>query len=438
MSVLAALGGVTSTYVNTIGDATQAALGFPGATQWAAGLHTIWIVLALGILNKTGSGTVMGIVKGAVELMSGNTHGIIILLVNLVAGMLVDFGFLIFRNKRSLAAYLVAGGLAAGSNVLVFQLFATLPANILAMGAILFLTLVAAISGVIFSGIAPFYLVKALTKANVIKRPITAMHNKQIGWYILSGVFVLAILLTVYLRSTLRGTATIQIIGAVSNPYDFPSQENTPENISRQMSYRGVLTEYTGYPLLAIIEYAQPSQEADTLLIEASDGYAFLISFDELKSNPNILAVQQGQGQNATFDMVGPESSKAWIRNVTRITISASQGLELQTMSGDVFTFEPDDWLAEMDSTQVNLPTGTQKLQGVPLWKVIQSIQSDANLTTINALTEQDTHTYDWQAIDGDDSVRIFTVISDEGFQYALGTMSGEVHLFPVTRIKVE
>jgi hypothetical protein len=91
-----------------------------------------------------------------------------------------------------------------------------------------------------------------------------------------------------------------------------------------------------------------------------------------------------------------------------------------------------------MDSTEVSLPTGSQKLQGVPLWKVIESSESEANPVTISVLTDQDSTTYDWQAINGDDSLRIFTVISDEGFQYALGTMSGEVQLYPLTRIEVE
>lgn len=438
MSVLAALGGVSSTYINTIGNATQAALGFPGATQWAAGLHTIWIVLAIGILNKTGTGTIMGVVKGSVELMSGNTHGIIILLVNLVAGLLVDFGFLIFRNKGTLAAYLVAGGLAASSNVVVFQIFATLPANILAMSAILILTLVAAISGIIFSGITPYYLVKALTKANVVKRPIIAPQNTKVSWYILAGVFTLSILLAVYFRSALKGSATLQISGAVSNPYEFPNQDFTLKQVTRQMPYRGIQAEYSGYPLVEIIDYAQPVLDDDTLLIEASDGYAFLLTFDELHANPNILVVQQGQGHNASFDLVGPESSKAWVRNVIRITVAETQGLTIKSMSGEFSTFNPDDWLADMDSTQVALPTGSQKLQGVPLWKVIDSIESEASLKTIHVFTEQDSRSYDWAAISNNDSLRIFTVIREAGFQYALGTMSGEIHLFPITRIEVK
>jgi ABC-type thiamin/hydroxymethylpyrimidine transport system permease subunit len=438
MAVLAALGGVTSTYVNTIGNATQAALGFPGATQWAAGLHTIWIVLAMGILRKTGSGTMMGILKGAVELMSGNSHGVIILLINLVAGMLVDFGFFIFRDKRSIAPYLVAGALSAGSNVIIFQLFATLPANIVAMSAILILTIVATVSGVIFSGIAPFFLVNTLVKANVVKLPEKSFHNRKVGWFILAGVLVLTALLTVYLRSSLKGSPKVTISGAVEMPYEFSLHEFSFDLVEQQMEYRGLMTEYSGYPLLEVIEFAQPSHAADTLLIEASDGYAFLISFDELINNPNILLVPQGHGKNASFDVVGPESSKAWVRNVVELTVSLSNGLSIQTPAGEIFSFDPDDWLFEMDSTQVTLPSGSQKLQGVPLWKIVEPLVKDPGQTMIHLVAEVETRTYPWLEIKNDDQLRIFTVIEESGVSFALGTMSGELFLYPLVGIEVE
>lgn len=47
-------------------------------------------------------------------------------------GILVDVGFLPFRDKERLAAYAFAGGLASASNVFVFQLFASPPADVLA------------------------------------------------------------------------------------------------------------------------------------------------------------------------------------------------------------------------------------------------------------------------------------------------------------------
>ena len=438
MAVLAALGGVTSTYVNAIGDATQAVLGFPGATQWAAGLHTIWIVLAMGILRKTGTGTVIGIIKGTVELMSGNTHGVIILLINLVAGLLVDFGFLIFHNKRLLSPYLVAGALSAGSNVIVFQLFATVPTNILAMTAILILTLIAGSSGLIFSGLVPYLLVRTLIKANVVKISENTTQDRKLGWIILSTVVVLALLMTIYLQSALRGAPTVEISGDVNNSYNFSDQTFKPYLVTRQMENRGVLTEYTGYRLLDVIEHAQPSVGADTLLIEAADGYTFLISFNELLTNPNILIVQQGQGQKISFDVVGPESSKAWVRNVVRLTVSVSQGLTIQTPSGETYIFKPDDWLTEMDSTQVALPNGSEKLQGVPLWKVIERFADNDVQISIVLYGNQESLSYTWKDIKGDNNLRIFTVIGNDGFDFVLANMSGEVHLYPLIGIEVQ
>ena len=101
MAALAALGGVVSTYVNAIGDLFQSVLGFAGTTQWAAGLHVLWLTLAVGLTRKQGAGTITGLLKGGVELLTGNTHGLLVVLVDIVAGLLVDLGFLPFRKKDS-------------------------------------------------------------------------------------------------------------------------------------------------------------------------------------------------------------------------------------------------------------------------------------------------------------------------------------------------
>ncbi|MDY6874254.1 MAG: ECF transporter S component, partial [Chloroflexota bacterium] len=229
MAVLAALGGVASTYINTLSDAVNAILGFPGASQWAAGLHVIWIVLAMAITGKPGTGTLTGALKGAVEMMSGNSHGIIILLVDLVAGLLVDFGFLIFRNKRNIWPYLVAGGLASASNVLVFQIFATLPSNILAVTAILVLFVVAFASGILFSGLIPSLIINTLARANVIRIAPIQKERRNVGWIILASVLIIAILLAVFLKVSLAGPEQIPVNGDVSNVYGFPPDETTIE-----------------------------------------------------------------------------------------------------------------------------------------------------------------------------------------------------------------
>lgn len=438
MAVLAALGGIASTYINTLGDAVHAALGLPGATQWAAGLHVIWIVLSAGILRKPGTGTVTGIFKGSVELMSGNSHGVIILLVDLVAGLLVDFGFLLFRKRQSIWPYLVTGGLATGSNVLVFQIFATIPLNILGLTAIIILFCVAFASGLLFAGVLPFLLLNSLEKAGVIRIPKLSSQPRKMGWWILLGVFFLAVLLAVFLRANLRGPQALSIDGAVNNPTTFPNSSLNINRVTRQMEYRDVMTEYTGFPLEEIVLSTKPNPDADTLLIEASDGYAFLISFDELITNDNILLVQSGRGENATFDVVGPQSSKAWVRNVSRITVITSESLEIVDITGKSHNFNPDEWVSEMDSTQVNLPEGSQKLQGVPVWKILSQYIDEKESTEVVFSGDSDQMTIPRAEIYNNDNLRVFTVIKSDGIGFALATMSGELRLFPLRSIEVQ
>jgi ABC-type thiamin/hydroxymethylpyrimidine transport system permease subunit len=437
MAVLAALGGVASTYINTLSDAVQALLGFPGATQWAAGLHVIWIVLAFAITGKPGTGTLTGILKGSVELLSGNSHGIIILLIDLVAGLLVDFGFLLFRNRRSIFAYLLAGGLATGSNVLVFQIFATLPSNILAATAILALFLVAFASGLVFAGLVPSLLVNALRKAGVVRTQQLTPKTYKAGWFILAGVFIIAMLLAVFLKVSLQGPEQIQVNGDVDSPYDFPLDDGSIEKVTRQMDYKGVLTEYDGYLIKDIIDDAHPASDADTLLIEATDGYAFLIGFDELFNNNNILLVQSGSGKNATYDVVGPKSSKAWVRGISRLTVIASKSLIIIDQNGNEHQFDPDAWVSDMDSTQVSLPEGSKKLQGVPVWKVVEANIAGVMPAEVLFSNEEGTLTLPWGDIDKNDNLRIFTVIGESSISYALAEMSGDVQLYPITQIEI-
>jgi len=173
-------------------------------------------------------------------------------------------------------------------------------------------------------------------------------------------------------------------------------------------------------------------------LIEASDGYAFLLSLEELNTNPNILAVKQGSDKNTTYNIVGPKSSKAWIRDVTELTVIVSETLTIIEPAGESHEFDPDEWVSDMDSTQIVLPDGPQKLQGVPVWKIIEAYLNQETPTEVLFNSNEETLIIQWSEIDGDDTLRLFTVIEDEGISFALAYMSGEVQLFPVTEIEID
>ena len=115
-----------------------------------------------------------------------------------VAGLLVDLGFLPFRNKDSLPAYCLAGGLASASNVFVFQLFASVPADTLAYWALLLVAGAAFVSGILFGGVLSRALVSALRRAGVVKDQAPVPMSRKAYPIFLVGFALLAVALMVF------------------------------------------------------------------------------------------------------------------------------------------------------------------------------------------------------------------------------------------------
>lgn len=438
MAALAALGGITSTYVNAIGNVVRSVVGVAGTTQWAAGIHVLWLTLAMGLVGKTGTGTLTGILKGVVELLSGNTHGLLVLLVDVVAGLLVDVGFAPFRRKDRLAAYLIAGGLASASNVLVFQLYAALPADILAYGAIVLVSGIAALSGVVFAGFLSWSLLNTLRRAGVVKDSAPVVAGSRVRMIAIAIGLTLTAALGGYLRIALRGPATFELAGAVGAPYSYPTMHGDVEPITKDVTQQGVSTRYTGIPLRTLIERSQPDDAAVMLLIEATDGYAFFITMEELVQNEGLLIVVQGRGDDAAYSLVGPESSKAWVRNVTQITVVGGTTLEIQGALKSPGAYRPAEWQADMDSTTVALAGGGRKLQGTPLAKVLTATEPDATATVVVLHTETGSVTLSLDEVMDDPDVRIFTVFDPPDVGYAVARMTGLVLAEDVRSIEVK
>ncbi|MBN1875959.1 MAG: ECF transporter S component [Anaerolineae bacterium] len=439
MAALAALGGVTSTYINALGDAVQSMLGFAGTTQWAAGLHVLWLTLAMGLTGKAGAGTITGLLKGAVELMSGNTHGLLVVLVDVVAGILVDVGFLPFRNRDRFPAYALAGGLASASNVFVFQLFAALPADILAYGALLLVGGMAFLSGVLFAGLLSYTLLGALRRAGVVKDQATPPLDRRIVLAAIASAVVLTGAFALYLRGALRGPVVVQIGGAVTAPYAYPQEHSDLASITAESTLRDVSTRYTGIPVRDLVEQAQPASEASLLLVQAVDGYAFFISMDEVRDNGALLLASQGQGQERTYDVVGAENSKAWVRGVSALTVTGAAQLEVNGTLQSPTPFDPDVWQFEMDSIPLDLGDGARKVQGAPLGLVLQAMQPQPEAKTVQLHTSTGTAaTLSLQEVLDNDDIRIFTLIDPSNVTFAVANMDGTVIAADVIRITVE
>ena len=147
--ILSSLGGVMSVPIGYMGNMLKAVPGFPvGSSQTLSGLHVLWLVLASVLVRKKGVGTITGIIKGLVEMFLFSYHGIFVLIISAVEGLLVDIVLTLLRrvDTRSLC---LAGGLASASNVSVTQF---LIAPRLPLFVFAFMYIASFVSGLFFAG----------------------------------------------------------------------------------------------------------------------------------------------------------------------------------------------------------------------------------------------------------------------------------------------
>ncbi|MHC4092780.1 MAG: ECF transporter S component [Planctomycetota bacterium] len=165
MAALAALGGVSSSAVSLVGAAVHAVTGLPGGLQFLAGIHVLWLVLAVGLVRKPGAATVTSLLKSTVELLSGNPHGLLVVIYSVAAGAAVDAIWLLLARRDRPITYALAGGAGAASNVLVLKFIASLPDHRGVTTALAVLAGIAFISGIVLAGLLGWSLLQALRLA---------------------------------------------------------------------------------------------------------------------------------------------------------------------------------------------------------------------------------------------------------------------------------
>ena len=156
-----------------------------GSSQALSGLHVIWLVLASVLVRRRGAGTVTGIIKGLVEMCLFSYHGVFVLIISAVEGLVVDIILTLFMRVNTLSLCL-AGGLSSASNVSVTQLIIAphIPLFIFA-----FMYLVSFVSGLFFAG----YLSKRVldiisSSARLSPGAQTSSVFRVISWRILAPV----------------------------------------------------------------------------------------------------------------------------------------------------------------------------------------------------------------------------------------------------------
>jgi len=147
--ILSSLGGTMSVPIGYAGNMLKAAPGLPsGSSQALSGLHVLWLVLASVLVKKKGAGTMTGIIKGMVEMCLFSYHGVFVLIISAVEGLVVDIVLTLLRRVNTLSLCL-AGGLSSASNVSVTQ-FIIAPQ--IPLFVFVFMYLASFVSGLFFAG----------------------------------------------------------------------------------------------------------------------------------------------------------------------------------------------------------------------------------------------------------------------------------------------
>lgn len=206
MAALAALGGVSSSLISMIRAAASAVLAFPGGMQFLAGIHVLWPVLAAGLVQKPGAATITGLLAGAVELLSGNPHGLLVLLYAAMAGVSVDIVWIILAGLDHPLTYMLAGGVGAASNVLLAKYAASLADSPALLTILLLMAAAAFVSGTVLAGLLGWWLLRTLRRAGAVGPPreYLLLAGRKRAWAGAGAFFAAIVLIGAALRFPAR------------------------------------------------------------------------------------------------------------------------------------------------------------------------------------------------------------------------------------------
>ncbi|NHI83291.1 MAG: hypothetical protein EAX81_03195 [Candidatus Thorarchaeota archaeon] len=337
IAMLSSLGGALSTFVGYLGNLINLSLGIPfGAGQFMAGLHVFWIVLMRVLVPKTGVGLAGGALKGLVELFTGSTHGIVIVLVSLIQGLIIDVGASSFRELNGVSVssqivWWVTAGFSSASNVLVFQALYFTGAPIVYIAV---MTILAFCSGVIFAGYFAWETLEFLNEieiipANISSREPSATPRRKLivrnfpAVAFLTFIIVGSVYFTVFVAVMQTDPYSCEVTGLVENPYTYHQSNFVGQEVTIEAELIGAYTHldpanYTGILLGTILNYANPNSGATTLRVSARDGYTVLFDFDSVVCDNRMLLTESEDG---LWLIAGDYDGALWVRWVTVLEV---------------------------------------------------------------------------------------------------------------------
>ena len=338
IAILASLGGALSTFVGYLGNLVNLALGVPfGAGQFMAGLHVFWIVLIRVIVHKRGVGTAGGLLKGTIEMFTGSTHGIVIVLVSLIQGFVVDIaasaaGSNDSPKDSSRITWWLGAGVASAVNVIVLQLFYFTGAPIL---YIFVISILAFCSGIIFAGYFAWETLEFLNDAGTISgfqstKPVISNKTPRSVAYRNLPAIVFVLFLTVGSLYYTTNVANVfadpyscEVRGLVDNPFSFSLEDFSGSEVTIEAELIGAYTHlplanYTGLLLSTILQHANVQTGAVGLQIIARDGYSISLDIAAVMIDSDLLLSRSNDG---FWLIAGNYDGSMWVRQVILLQV---------------------------------------------------------------------------------------------------------------------
>ncbi len=339
IAILSSLGGTLSTFVGYLGNLINLSLGVPfGAGQFMAGLHVFWIVLIRVIVPKRGVGTAGGLLKGTIEMFTGSTHGIVIVVVSLIQGFFVDIGASAAGNSESpkdssRITWWIGAGVASAANVIVLQIFYFTGAPII---YIIVISILAFCSGIIFAGYFAWETLEFLNDAGTISgfqstKPVIPNSTPRVVVHrnLPAVVFVLfltvgSIYYTTNVAHVFADPYTCEVRGLVDNPFSFSLEDFPGSEVTIEAELIGAYTHippanYTGILISTILQQANVQTGAVGLQIIARDGYSIAFdTLDTVMTDPNFLLTKSDDG---LWLIAGDYDGSMWVRKVILLQV---------------------------------------------------------------------------------------------------------------------
>jgi len=164
IAVMSALGLAVKPIVTPLIHIVSAPLMIPGGSL-AGGFYMMWLVLAVLIVKKPGTGTLVGVVQAIVMISLGyfGSHGAVSLISYTLPGLIADFAALVFRKADSPLSHVM---ICSSANI-TGALIVTFLVMRLAFLPMIISVVAASVSGII-GGILSYSILKKLNKYKLI------------------------------------------------------------------------------------------------------------------------------------------------------------------------------------------------------------------------------------------------------------------------------